>query len=180
MHSVDEHASTVRRATEHCGNYLVANVGSQLDDWHQRVCVCPLIARRRSHHVEGVQTTGEGCVSAWLTNTTDFQVHVDVGEAIAFWEADIDGEFELADSLTSEVELMLNVKRSLSKRDLEEEHTQRQTDADASQTRRQPNRVVGSASVAQHRGDHADAVAVEVAAKATRTTTSNTYGWESR
>ena len=23
---------------------------------------------------EGVQTTGEGCVSAWLTNTTDFQV----------------------------------------------------------------------------------------------------------
>ena len=47
---------------------------------------------------EGVQTTGEGCVSAWLTNTTDFQVHVDAGEAIAFWEADIDGEFELADS----------------------------------------------------------------------------------
>ena len=44
---------------------------------------------------EGVQTTGEGCVSAWLTNTTDCQVHVDAG--IAFWEADIDGEFELAD-----------------------------------------------------------------------------------
>ena len=43
---------------------------------------------------EGV-TTGEGCVSAWLTNTTDFQVYVDAGEAIAFWEADIDGEFEL-------------------------------------------------------------------------------------
>ena len=50
---------------------------------------------------EGVQTTGEGCVSAWLTNTTDFQVHVDAGEAIAFWEADIDGEFELADSPAS-------------------------------------------------------------------------------
>ena len=33
---------------------------------------------------EGVQTTGEGCVSAWLTNTTDFQVYVDAGEAIAF------------------------------------------------------------------------------------------------
>ena len=82
--------------------------------------------------LEGVQTTGEGCVSAWLTNTTDFQVYVDVGEAIAFWEADIDGEFELADSLTSEVELMvnaLNAKRSLSKRIVEEEHAQRQTDA---------------------------------------------------
>ena len=81
---------------------------------------------------EGVQTTGEGCVSAWLTNTTDFQVHVDAGEAIAFWEADIDGEFELADSLTSEIELMvnaLNAKRSLSKRIVEE--VQRQTDAGA-------------------------------------------------
>ena len=47
---------------------------------------------------------------------------------------------------------------------------QRQLDADAtasSQTRRKPNRVVGSASVTQHRGDHADAVAVEVAAEAT-------------
>ena len=121
---------------------------------------------------EGVQTTGEGCVSAWLTNT-DFQVYVDAGEAIAFWEVDIDGEFELADSLTSEVELMvnaLNVKRSLSKRDLEEEHVQRQLDADAtasSQTRRKPNRVVGSASVTQRRDDHADAVAVKVAAEAT-------------
>ena len=55
-----------------------------------------------------VQMTGEGCVSAWLTNTTDFQVYVDAGEAIAFWEADGDGEFELADTLTSEVELMVN------------------------------------------------------------------------
>ena len=124
---------------------------------------------------EGVQTTGDGCVSAWLTNTTDFQVDVDAGELIAFWEADVDGEFELADSLTSEVELMvnaLNVKRSLSKRDLEEEHAQRQTDAGAiasSRTRRQPNRVVGSASATQHRGDHAGAVAVEVAAEATHT-----------
>ena len=124
---------------------------------------------------EGVQTTGEGCVSAWLTNTTDFQVYVDAGEAIAFWEADIDGEFELADSLTSEVELMvnaLNVKRSLSKRIAEEEHMQRQMEADAtasSQTRRKPNRVGGSASVTQRRGDHADAVAVEVAAEATHT-----------
>ena len=83
---------------------------------------------------EGVQTTGEGCVSAWLTNTTDFQVYVDAGEAIAFWEADVDGEFELADSLTSEVELMvnaLNAKRGLSKRIVEEEHVQRQLDADA-------------------------------------------------
>ena len=108
---------------------------------------------------EGVQTTGEGCVSAWLTNTTDFQVYVDAGEAIAFWEADMDGEFELADSLTSEVELMvnaLNVKRSLSERIIDEEHA-------SSQTRR----VVGSASATQHRGDHADAVAVEVAAEAT-------------
>ena len=108
---------------------------------------------------EGVQTTCEGCVSAWLTNTTDFQVYVEAGEAIAFWEADSDGEFELADSLTSEIELMvnaLNAKRSLSKPDLEEEHAQRQTDAGAiasSQTRRQPYCVVGSASVAQHRGD---------------------------
>ena len=79
---------------------------------------------------EGVQTTGEGCVSAWLTNTTDFQVHVDAGEAIAFWEADVDGEFELADSLTSEVELMvnaLNAKRGLSKRIVEEEHSWMQT-----------------------------------------------------
>ena len=122
---------------------------------------------------EGVQTTGEGCVSAWLTNTTDFQVYVNANEAIAFWEADVDGEFELADSLTSEVELMvnaLNAKRSLSKRIVEEEHMQRQMDADAtasSRTRRNPNRVVGSASATQHRGDHADAVAVEVAAEAT-------------
>ena len=122
---------------------------------------------------EGVQTTGEGCVSAWLTNTTDFQVYVDAGEAIAFWEADIDGEFELADTLTSEVELMvnaLNAQGGLSKRIVEEEHMQRQTDAGAivsSQTRRKPNRVVGSASVTQHRCDHADAVAVEVAAEAT-------------
>ena len=64
----------------------------------------------------------------------------------------------------------LNAKRSLSKRIVEEEHVQRQLDAGAiasSQTRRQPNRVVGSASVARHRGDHADAVAVEVAAEAT-------------
>ena len=83
---------------------------------------------------EGVQTTGEGCVSAWLTNTTDFQVYVDAGEAIAFWEADVDGEFELAGSLTSEVEIMvnaLNVKRSLSERIVDEEHAQRQTDAGA-------------------------------------------------
>ena len=122
---------------------------------------------------EGVQTTGEGCVSAWLTNTTDFQVHVDAGETIAFWEADGDGEFELADTLTSEVELMvnaLNAKRSLSKRIVEEEHMQRQMDTDAtasSRTRRKPNRVVGSASATQHRGDHADADAVEVAAEAT-------------
>ena len=82
--------------------------------------------------------------------TTDFQVYVDAGEAIAFWEADIDGEFELAASLTSEVELMvnaLNVKRSLSKRNVEEDFAQRLTDAGAiasSQTRRQPNRVVCS------------------------------------
>ena len=64
----------------------------------------------------------------------------------------------------------LNVKRSLSKRIIEEEHAQRQTDAGAtasSQTRRKPNRVVGSASATQHRGDHADADAVEVAAEAT-------------
>ena len=96
-------------------------------------------------------------------------MYVDAGEAIAFWEADIDGEFELA----SEVELMvnaLNAKRSLSKRIVEEEHAQRQTDADAtasSRTRRKPNRVVGSASATQHRGDYADADAVKVAAEAT-------------
>ena len=69
-----------------------------------------------------------------MAHSTDFQVYVDVGEAIAFWEADIDGEFEHADSLTSEVELIvnaLNVKRSLSKRIVEEEHGQRQMDADA-------------------------------------------------
>ena len=100
-------------------------------------------------------------------------MYVDESEAIAFWEADIDGEFELADSLTSEVELMvnaLNAKRSLSERIVEEEHAQRQLDADAtasSQTRRKPNRVVGSATATQHRGDHEDAVAVEVAAEAT-------------
>ena len=54
-------------------------------------------------------------------------MYVDAGEAIAFWEADGDGEFELADSLTSEVELMvnaLNAKRSLSRRIVEEEHMQ--------------------------------------------------------
>ena len=38
-------------AAEHCGNRSVANVGSQLADWHQWVCVCPLIARRGSHHI---------------------------------------------------------------------------------------------------------------------------------
>ena len=135
---------------------------------------------------EGVQTTGEGCVSTWLTNTSDFQVYVGAGEAITFWEADIDGEFELADSLTSEVELMvnaLNAKRSLSKRIVEEEHMQRQMEAHAtasSRTRRKPNRVVGSASATQHRGDHADAVTVEVAAEATHSQPSNMYGWESR
>ena len=129
---------------------------------------------------EGVQTTGEGCVSAWLTNTTDFQVYVDAGEAIAFWEADIDEEFELAGSLTNEVELMvnaLNAKGGLSKRIVEEEHMQRQTDAGAtasSRTRRKPSRVVGSASVAQQRGEHANAVAVEVANA--YTTASDTNG----
>ena len=64
----------------------------------------------------------------------------------------------------------LNVKRSLSERIVDEEHVQPQTDAGAiasSRTRRKPNRVVGSASATQHRGDHADAVAVEVAAEAT-------------
>ena len=77
--------------------------------------------------------------------------------------------------LTSEVELMvnaLNAKRGLSERIVDEEHAQRQTDAGASassQTRRKPNRVGGSASVTQRRGDHADAVAVEVAAEATHT-----------
>ena len=60
---------------------------------------------------EGVQTTDEGCVSAWLTNTTDFQVYVDAGEAIAFWEADGDGEFELAD--LSPVRLSLWSTRSM-------------------------------------------------------------------
>ena len=159
MHSVDEHASTVHRAAEHSGNHLVANVGSQLAYWGQWVSVCPSLEEGLIMF-EGVQTTGEGCVSAWLTNTTDFR-------------ADIDGEFELADSLTSEVELMvnaLNAKRGLSKRIVDEEHAHRQLDADAtaaSQTRRKPNRVVGSASVTQHHGDHADAVALKVAAEAT-------------
>ena len=77
-------------------------------------------AGQRGNHLVAMSVT-----TAWLTSTTDFQVYVDVGEAIAFWEADIDGEFELADSLTSEVELMvnaLNAKRSLSKRIVEEEH----------------------------------------------------------
>ena len=116
-----------------------------------------------------------------VTNTTDFQVYVSAGEAIAFWEADIDGEFELADSLTSEVELKvnaLNVKRSLSERNVEEEHAQRQTDAVAiasSQTHRKPNRVVGSASVTQRRGDHADAVAIKVAAEATHSQQQTTH-----
>ena len=75
----------------------------------------------------------------------------------------------------------LNAKRSLSKRIVEEEHAQRQTDASAiasSQTRRKPNRVVGRASGAHHHGDHADAVAVEVAAEVTHTTTNDTYGRE--
>ena len=43
-------------------------------------------------------------------------------------------------------------------------------DADAtasSRTRHKPNCVIGSASATQHRGDHADADAVEVAAEAT-------------
>ena len=64
----------------------------------------------------------------------------------------------------------LTAKRSLGERIVEEEHMQRQMDADAtasSRTRRKPNRVVGSASATQHRGDHADADADEVAAEAT-------------
>ena len=84
-----------------------------------------------AHLFEGVQTTGEGCVSAGLTNTTDFQVYVDAGDAIAFWEADMDGEFELVELLTSEVELIvnaINAKRSLSKRNVEEDFAQRLTD----------------------------------------------------
>ena len=76
----------------------------------------------------------------------------------------------------------LNMKRSLSKRIVEEEHVHH-LDADAtasSQTRRKPSRVVGSASATQHRRDHADAVAVEVAAEAPHTAASNIYGRQSR
>ena len=108
-------------------------------------------------------------------------MYVDAGEAIAFWEADMDGEFELVELLTSEVELIvnaINAKRSLSKRIVEEEHMQRQMDADAtasSRTRRKPNRIIGSASAMQHRGDHADADAVEVAAEATHTQQQTTH-----
>ena len=84
--------------------------------------------KKVSSCLKAFRRRAKGCVSAWLTNTTDFQVYVDAGKAIAFWEADIDGEFELADTLTSEVELMvnaLNAKRSLSRRIVGEEHTQR-------------------------------------------------------
>ena len=79
----------------------------------------------------------------------------------------------------------LNAKRSLSERIVDEEHAHRQTDADAtasSQTRRKPSRVVGSTSVTQHRGDHADAVAVKVAAEATHSQQQATHGlcWRRR
>ena len=86
------------------------------------------------------------------------------------WEADVDGEFELADSLTSEVELMVNAltaKRSLSKRIVEEEHMQRQMDADAtasSRTRCKPKCVVGSASATQHRDPPVEATLEELKA----------------
>ena len=125
MHSVDEHANTVHRAAGHRGNHVVAMSGHNLPTGANGYMYAHPSLEEGLSMFEGVQTTGEGCVSAWLTNTTDFQVHVDAGEAIAFWEADIDGEFELADTLTSEVELMvnaLNVKRSLSERIVEEEH----------------------------------------------------------
>ena len=45
--------------------------------------------------LEAVQTTSDGNVTAWLTNTTDASMNIEAGEAIAFWEPDMDGELSL-------------------------------------------------------------------------------------
>ena len=69
--------------------------------------------------LEGVQTTGDGDVKAWLTNTTDASMSIEAGEAIALWDPDMDGEFELADSLNNEVVLMVNALKTERRRNKE-------------------------------------------------------------
>ena len=68
---------------------------------------------------EGVQTTSDGNVAPWLTNTTDASMSIEAGEAIALWEPDMDGEFELADSLNNEVVLMANALKTEHRRNKE-------------------------------------------------------------
>ena len=69
--------------------------------------------------LEGVQTTSDGNVTAWLTNTTDASLSIEAGEAIALWEPDMDGEFELADSLNNEVVMMVNALKTEHRRNKE-------------------------------------------------------------
>ena len=76
--------------------------------------------------LEGVQTTGDGNVTAWLTNTTDASMSIEAGEAIALWEPDMDGE--LADSLNNEVVLMVNALKTEHRRNKERKAAARHTD----------------------------------------------------
>ena len=58
-------------------------------------------------------------MTAWLTNTTNASMTIEAGEAIALWEPDMDGEFELADSLNNEVVLMVNALKTEHRRNKE-------------------------------------------------------------
>ena len=58
----------------------------------------------------------DGNVTAWLTNTTNANLNIEAGEAIALWEPDMDGEFELADALNNEVVLVVNALKAEHKR----------------------------------------------------------------
>ena len=94
--------------------------------------------------LEGVQTTSDGNVTAWVTNTTNASMSIEAGEAIALWEPDMDGEFELADSLNNEVVLMVNALKAEHKRNKEDMAAARHDDrvdptaAPAAQVRQLP------------------------------------------
>ena len=77
--------------------------------------------------LEGVQTTSDGNVTAWLTNTTNASLNIEAGEAIALWEPDMDGEFELADALNNEVVLVVNALKTEYRRNKERKAAARHT-----------------------------------------------------
>ena len=78
--------------------------------------------------LEGVQTTSDGNVTAWLTNTTNASLNIEAGEAIALWEPDMDGEFELADALNNEVVLVVNALKTEYRRNEERKAAARHID----------------------------------------------------